>query len=76
MAENAFHIYMLFRNDICKWANVLSSGKFSQDNDLQIWIIKEAYGAADSSLSFIFNDELVSKSICFICILLFVFIFF
>ena len=68
------HIYVFFRNDIALWANVFGSGKFSQANDRQNWITSEAFVSEEISSNFIFNDELVSKSISSICILLGIFI--
>ena len=75
MAENACsHQYVVPKRHLELWANVVNSGTFSQINDRQIWIVLEAFVAEVSSSYFIFNDELVFKSISSICILLGIFI--
>ena len=77
MAENACsHQYVVPKRHIKLWSNVLSSGKFSLGNDLQKLIMLESFGAEESYSNFIFNDELVFKSISSICILLGIFIIF
>ena len=77
MAENACsHLYFVKKRHINLWANVRSSGIFSQGDDCQNWIMSEAFGAEEGSSNFILNDEFVFRSMSFICILLGIFIIF